>query len=103
MYAVIKTGGHQYKVEKGSIFEFEKIDGKVGDTVTFDQVLCFHDGVSAQFGAPIVSGAKVEGVIKAQKRAPKVLIFKYKRRKNHKKLRGHKQPLSVVEIQNLTA
>ena len=103
MYAVIKAGCHQYRVEKGESLTIDKVEGQVGDKVSFDQVLLLkekeEEGVI--LGKPTVKGAFVEAVIREQKRAPKVIIFKYKRRKNYKKKRGHKQPLTTVEIQKI--
>ncbi len=97
MYAVIKAGGHQYRVSPGQEVTVDFVEGKEGDKVTFDQVLMLG-GKETVVGAPVVSGAKVEAVIKKQTRNPKVIVFKYKRRKNYKVTRGHKQPVTVVEI-----
>jgi len=97
VYAVIKAGGHQYRVSPGQEVTVDFVEGKEGDKVTFDQVLMLG-GKETVVGAPVVSGAKVEAVIKKQTRNPKVIVFKYKRRKNYKVTRGHKQPVTVVEI-----
>lgn len=97
VYAVIKAGGHQYRVSPGQEVTIDLVDGKEGDKVTFDQVLMIG-GKETVLGAPFVNGAKVEAVIKKQTRNPKVIIFKYRRRKNFKLTRGHKQPVTVVEI-----
>ena len=102
MYALIKSGGHQYKVTEGEALEVDRIEGEVGQEVTFDEVLALG-GEKSVIGTPSISGASVQGVIKEQKRAPKVIVFKYKRRKNHKKTRGHKQPYTVVEIKKISA
>lgn len=102
MYAVIKAGAHQYRVQEGDTFEIDQVQGAAGDQITFDQVLMIG-GEQAKVGAPLVAGARVEAVIKQQARAPKVIVFKYKRRKNYKKKRGHKQPVTVVEIKKINA
>ena len=100
MYAVIKAGGHQYKVSQGDQVKIDLVDGKAGDKITFDQVLMVG-GDKPVVGAPLVSGASVEAVIKEQTRDPKVIVFKYKRRKNYKRTKGHKQPVTVVEISKI--
>ena len=102
MYAVILAGGHQYRVKKGDAITIDKVVGDVGQTVVFDKVLLVSDEAKGlQVGAPFLSNAKVEATIKEQKREPKILVMKYKRRKNHKKLRGHRQQVTIVEIANL--
>ena len=100
MYAVIKAGGHQYMVRQGEEVTVDRIAGNEGDAVIFDHVLMIG-GDKPVFGVPIVNGAKVEAVIKQQTRDPKVIVFKFRRRKNYKKTRGHKQPVTVVEIKNI--
>lgn len=100
MYAVIKAGGHQYKVEEGQVFTVDRIPGESGDVVKFDQVLMLN-GKKLVYGKPLVAGAFVEASIKEQSRLPKVVIFKYKRRKNYKRTRGHKQPVTTVEIKKI--
>lgn len=97
-YAVFKTGGHQYRAKVGDIFPVDKLDGHVGDVVKFDQVLLVNDEQGIQLGKPYLAKAQVEATIKEQKRDDKVLVFKYKRRKNYKKMHGHKQPITVIEI-----
>ncbi len=97
MYAVIKTGGKQYRVAAGDKLKVEKLPGNVGDTVTFDQVL-FLGGESVKLGAPLVSGAKVEAKITAQARSKKVIVFKLRRRKNYRRKTGHRQPYTSVKI-----
>ena len=101
MFAVVKAGGHQYKVQKGDEIIVDKINGNVGDKVDLDKVLMLG-GENPTFGAPFVSGAKVEAVIKNQGRAPKIIVFKYKRTKNYKVNRGHKQPQTTIEIKNIS-
>lgn len=102
MYAVFKTGAHQYNVKEGDVLTIDKIEGSAGDKVTFDQVMLVG-GNSPKIGAPIVDGASVEAVIEEQTRNPKIIVFKYKRRKNYKKTRGHKQPVTVVKVSKINA
>jgi len=102
MYAVIKAGGHQYKVSQGDELTIDFLgDKKEGDKVTFDQVLMLG-GDQPKFGAPFIAGAKVEATVKKQSHNPKILVFKFKRRKNYKRTRGHKQPITLVEITGIS-
>ncbi|RMD82570.1 MAG: 50S ribosomal protein L21 [Candidatus Dadabacteria bacterium] len=101
-YAVIKTGGKQYRVEPGMTLTVEKIDGSPGDPVEFTEVLLRCDGSTTEIGRPVVSGARVRGVIVRQGRGPRILVFKKKRRKNYRRRRGHRQwetTVRVTEIQ----
>ena len=93
MQAVIQSGAHQYRVKVGDAITVDKIKGKIGDTVTFDKVLLVGDKVGAEVGK-----ATVKADITEQKTDPKITVFKYRRRKNSKKKRGHKQPVTVVSI-----
>ncbi len=97
MYAVIKAGGHQYKVQKGDLLTVDFINGQAGDKVTFDNVLMLG-GDKLVVGKPTVQGATVEAVIKEQSHNDKLIIFKYRRRKNYKKRGGHTQAVTVVEV-----
>lgn len=101
MYAVIEAGGHQYRVKKGDTLNVEKLAGDVGDTVVFDRVLLLasEDGQDVRVGAPYVASAKVSATIEKQTRAKKIIVFKYKRRKNYKRTRGHRQHLTTVKIE----
>ncbi len=104
MYAVIQTGGKQYRVAQGDTVRVEKLEGKIGDTVTFDKVLLVSsqpEGDSIKIGKPLVSGAKVEAKIVAQTRAPKIIIFKFRRRKNYRRKQGHRQPLTALQITSI--
>ena len=100
MYAVIKTGGKQYRVAKGDKIFVEKLPGNVGDAVSFDQVLLIG-GESLKLGKPLVAGAKVEAKILDQDRGKKVIIFKFRRRKNYHRKTGHRQPFTALEITNV--
>lgn len=103
MYAVIKTGGKQYRVAKDDVITVERVAGEAGGKVEFDQVLMLDDGKKPTVGTPIVDGAKVAGEILEQGRGDKVLVFKKKRRKNHRRLNGHRQDLSVIRITDILA
>ena len=98
MYAVIKTGGKQYRVAQGDKLRVEKLAGNVGDTVTLGEVLLVGAGDGVKVGTPMVSGAKVEAKIVAQDRGPKIIIFKFRRRKNYRRKTGHRQPFTALEI-----
>ena len=98
MYAVIKTGGKQYRVQQGDVIFVEKINSQADEAVTFEEVLLVNDGEQTKVGAPIVAGAKVEGKVLAQVKAKKVVVYKYKAKKNERKKQGHRQPYTKVEI-----
>ena len=102
MYAVIKTGGKQYRVAQGDRLRVEKLAGNVGDTVTLGEVLLVGEGDGVKVGAPLVSGAKVEAKIIAQDRGKKIIIFKFRRRKNYRRKTGHRQPFTALEITGIT-
>ena len=98
MYAVIATGGKQYKVEEGNVLRFEKLDGEVGADVTFDHVLLVGIEGEPRIGTPHVQGVTVAGKITAQDRARKIMVYKKKRRKGFEKRYGHRQPYTEVKI-----
>jgi large subunit ribosomal protein L21 len=97
MYAVIQTGGKQYRVQKGDKIFVEKLPGNVGDAISFDQVLLLG-GEAVKVGKPLVSGAKVEAKILEHGRGEKVIIFKFRRRKNYHRKTGHRQPFTTLQI-----
>lgn len=103
MYAVIETGGKQYRVAEGDTLYVEKLDGDVGDTVSFDRVLLVADGDSVNIGKPVVEGAAVTGQIVGHGRDKKVIVFKFKRRKDYRRRNGHRQAFTAVKISSLTA
>ena len=103
MFAFIRTGGKQYKVEKDQKIEVEKLEGKEGDTVKIEDVLFVNDGKTSTAGAPTVKGASVSAKIILQKRAPKITIFKKKRRQNYRRTKGHRQHLTVLQITDIKA
>lgn len=100
MYAIIETGGKQYVVEAGDKIKVEKLDVKEGGKVTFDKVL-FVSGDEPKVGAPFVDGAKVEAKVLAQGKNKKVVVYKYKSKKNERKKNGHRQPYTLVEISGI--
>lgn len=97
MYAVIKTGGKQYKVKKGDIIDIERLEGEKGDKLTFEAVLLVGDK-GIKLGRPLVDGAKVDAKIADQFRGKKIIVYKKKRRKGYEKRQGHRQNLTKVEI-----
>jgi large subunit ribosomal protein L21 len=102
MYAVIKTGGKQYRVSEGETLHVEKLAGNAGDAVTFDQVLLVGGGDSVKVGAPLVKGASVKAEIVDQAKDKKIIIFKFRRRKNYRRKIGHRQPFTAVKITGIT-
>ncbi len=103
MYAVIKTGGKQYKVEAGQVLRVEKLAGAAGDKVTFGDVLLIGGGEKTKLGQPTIAGAKVEATILAQDRAKKIIVFKFRRRKNYRRKAGHRQCYTELKIQAISA
>ncbi len=103
MYAVVSTGGKQYKVQKGETLRIEKIPGDVGGKVTLDQVLLVADGESIRVGQPMVEKAAVQASIVEQDKAKKILVFKYKRRKRYRRKAGHRQPYTAIRIDGIEA
>jgi large subunit ribosomal protein L21 len=101
MFAVLKTGGKQYKVAKDDVIRVERLPGESGAQVLFDQVLLVGEGAEATAGAPLVDGASVAGTLLEQVKADKVIIFKKRRRHNYRRKRGHRQQLSVIRIDEI--
>ena len=103
MYAVIKTGGKQYRVEQGSTIRVEKLSGDKGATLELNEVLLVADGENVKVGAPTVDGAKVTAEIVGQELGPKLLIFKFRRRKAYRKKTGHRQQYTALKITGIQA
>ncbi len=101
MYAVIKTGGKQYRVAEGDVIRVEKLNLEAGAKVVFDNVLVMGEGNDAQIGTPYLDGVKVFGEVVSNGRADKVIIYKYKAKKDYRKKQGHRQPYTEVEITGL--
>ena len=101
MYAIVHTGGKQYKIQEGEILRVEKMSGDVGSEVSFDRVLMVGDGENVSVGQPILNNAAVKGHIVEQGKAKKILVFKYKRRKNYRRRQGHRQQYTAVKIDKI--
>ena len=98
MYAVIESCGKQYKVQEGDVVFFEKLDTEVGKKVSFDKIVLVSDDKKVEVGAPYVKGVKVEGKVVEQGKAKKIIVYKYKAKKNYRRTQGHRQPYTKVEI-----
>ncbi|MCG6893334.1 MAG: 50S ribosomal protein L21 [Desulfobacteraceae bacterium] len=103
MYAVVKTGGKQYRVQQGDTVMIEKISGDVGSEVSFEEVLMVSDGEEVRIGTPNLDDVTVSGRIVAQDRAKKIIVFKYKRRKRYRRKQGHRQAFTAVQIDTIEA
>lgn len=103
MYAIVHTGGKQYKIRQGDILRVEKIPGEVGSPVSFDRVLMLSDGESVTIGQPVLDNVAVKGHIVGQGKAKKVIVFKYKKRKRFRRKLGHRQPYTEVKIDRIEA
>lgn len=101
MYAVIKTGGKQYRVTEGDLVKVEKISGEVGQKVQLGDVLALGEGDDIKIGTPVVEGASVVGEVVEQGKDKKIVVFKKKRRKGYKKTQGHRQQYTAVKIQEI--
>ena len=103
MYAVIETGGKQYKVSEGDVIFVEKLDVAEGENVTFDKVLILADGENINIGSPAVDGATVTAKVEKQGKARKIYVFKMKRKKNYRRKKGHRQPYTKLTIEKINA
>lgn len=101
-FAIVKTGGKQYKVSEGDVFEIEKLEVEDGKSIDFDEVLLVADGEKVEIGNPNVEHAKVKAKVVSQEKADKVIVFKYKKRKNYRKKTGHRQKLTKVQIEKIS-
>lgn len=97
-YAIVATGGKQYRVKEGDVLKIEKLKGEVGEQVTFDKVLLFADGENVMIGQPTLDQISVSGQIVDQGKHRKVIVFKYKRRKRYRRKQGHRQLFTAVKI-----
>ncbi|MDG6095552.1 50S ribosomal protein L21 [Acetobacter sp. AN02] len=102
MFAVIRTGGKQYRVTPNAVLKVEKLEAEAGSVITFDSVLAVGGEGGTKIGAPLVEGASVKATVIAQDRLAKVLIFKKRRRQNSRRKNGHRQPVTVVRISEIT-
>ena len=98
MYAIIESCGKQYKVTEGDVVFFEKLDVEEGKKVTFDNVVLVSDDKKVEVGAPYVKGVKVEGKVVSHGKGKKIIVYKYKAKKNYRRTQGHRQPYTKVEI-----
>jgi len=103
MYAVVKTGGKQYRVAKDDKILVEHIDAEEGQKVTLDKVMMLGDGDKVTIGSPIVENASVEAEVLSQTRGPKIIVFRRKRRKNHRRIQGHRQDLTLLKITDISS
>lgn len=103
MYAVIATGGKQYRVSEGTVLRVEKLDAEEGASVEFDQVLLVGDGDKVNVGKPLVEGGKVQATVMAQGKARKVEVIKFRRRKNYRRTKGHRQDFTQVKVTGIQA
>ncbi|MEO1043473.1 MAG: 50S ribosomal protein L21 [Pseudomonadota bacterium] len=101
-YAVIKTGGKQYRVKSGDVINVEKLEGEAGDTVKLEEVLMLG-GDEVKVGAPLIEGASVDAEIVEQTRAPKIIVFKKRRRQNYRRKKGHRQDMTTLKINTINA
>jgi len=103
VYAIIKTGGKQYKVSEGDAVYIEKLDAAEGDSVTFETVLSVVDGDTVKIGTPVVEGAKVTAKVEKNGKDKKIRVFKYKAKSNYRRRMGHRQPFTKVVIEKISA
>ena len=101
MYAIIETGGKQLKVEAGDAIFVEKLEVEAGEKVTFDKVVLVSDDKKVEVGVPYVKGVKVEGKVVANGKGKKIIVYKYKAKKNYRRTQGHRQPYTKVEITSI--
>ncbi len=101
MYAVIQTGGKQYKVNEGEVLKVEKLAGEAGDKITLEQVLLISDGQAVRIGSPVIDGARVTAEVIEQGRNRKITVYKYKKRKNYRRKQGHRQAFTKIKIEKI--
>lgn len=103
MFAIVRTGGKQYRVQKDDVIKVEKLEAEAGKTIKLEDVLMVSDGKKATLGEPVVAGASVSAEVIAQDRGPKIVVFKKKRRQNYRRKKGHRQNLTVLRIKDIKA
>jgi len=101
MYAIISSGGKQYKVEQDETLRVEKLQGEVGDQISFEKVLAFSDGETIRAGTPVLDDVSVQGHIVEHGRSRKIIVFKYKRRKRYRRKQGHRQHYTAIKIDSI--
>lgn len=102
-YAIVETGGKQYRVQPGDVVRIEKLQANEGDSIVLDKVLAISQDGKLTVGAPYVEGAKVTASVKAQGKAPKIIVFKYHNKTNYRRKTGHRQPFTAVTIEKIEA
>ena len=103
MYAIVDSGGKQYKIHEGEILRVEKIPGEVGSPVSFDKVLMVSDGENVRIGKPVLENVAISGHIVEQGKAKKIIVFKYKRRKRYRRKQGHRQQYTSIKVDSIKA
>ena len=103
MYAIVKSGGKQYKIQEGDVIRVEKIPGDLDNPISFDQVLMFSDGENVRIGQPALNNVTVKGHIVEQGKGKKIIVFKYKRRKRYRRKQGHRQQYTAIKIDQIEA
>ncbi|MGG4141556.1 50S ribosomal protein L21 [Paenibacillus algorifonticola] len=103
MFAIIETGGKQYKVQEGDVLFIEKLNANAGESVTFDRVLAVSGANGLVTGTPVISGATVSATVEKQGRGQKIIVYKYKAKKNYRRKQGHRQPYTKVTIGKIQA
>ena len=101
MYAVIQTGGKQYRVAPGDVVKVEKLSGKIGDSISFDKVLMTSDGDNVNLGNPYLEDSRVMGRIARHGKDRKIIVFKYKRRKGYRRKQGHRQDFTLIKVEDI--
>lgn len=101
MYAIIETGGKQYKVQEGDVLFIEKLEAQEGESVTFDRVLAISKEDGLTVGAPVVAGVSVSGKVEKHGKDKKIIVYKYKAKKNYRRKQGHRQPYTKVVIEKI--
>lgn len=101
MYAIIETGGKQYKVQEGDAIRVEKLDTTEGEAIKFEKVLLISDDGKLNVGKPYVEGALVEGIVESQGKEKKIIVFKFKRKEDYRRKQGHRQPYTQVKIEKI--
>lgn len=103
MYAIIETGGKQFKVQEGDVIFVEKLAAEAGNAVKFDSVLAVSNGETVNFGSPLLDGVSVDAKVLSQGKNKKIIIFKYKPKKGYRRKQGHRQPYTKVQIEKINA
>ncbi|HHU62667.1 MAG TPA: 50S ribosomal protein L21 [Clostridiales bacterium] len=101
MYAIIRTGGKQYRVQEGDVINIEKLNGQPGDMVTFEEVLAVGSEDGIKIGTPVLQGAKVDAKVLGHGKGKKIIVYKYKAKKGYRRKQGHRQPFTRVEISKI--